>query len=175
MSANVRRVQGQKGSRVMAQPPPRQARSLAELIGGTLDPLVAKRGFAKADILAFWPEIVGAAYAGRTSPERIRWPRAGEGREAAATLTIRCDPSVALALQHDLEGVRERLNAFLGFPAIGAVRIRQHPVGQDEPRPAPEPAPDPEALRALEERLSRLDAPLGEALLRLGRQILARS
>ena len=157
----------------MAQPP-RQPRPLAELIGGALDPLVARRGFAKADILAFWPEIVGQSYAGRTLPERIRWPRSGEGH-AAATLLIRCDPSVALALQHDLEGVRERLNAFLGFPAIGAIRIRQHPVGQDEALPEPQPAPDPQALRALEERLSRLDAPLRQALLRLGRQVLARS
>jgi len=159
----------------MTKPPSRQARPIAELIGGALDPLVAKRGFAKADILAFWPEIVGAAYAGRTLPERIRWPRRGEGRGAAATLVIRCDPAVALALQHDVEGVRERLNAFLGFPAIGAIRIHQHPVGRDEPAPRLEAAPDPEALRELEARLARLDAPLRQALLRLGRQILARS
>ena len=68
------------------------AKSVAELIGGALDPIARKRGLARAELLAWWPDIVGAAYAGRTAPERIRWPRDG----TAATLIVRCDPSLSL-------------------------------------------------------------------------------
>ncbi len=70
---------------IARSPPPRtpptrppakpQARPIGELVGPTLDPVIRKRGLAKADILAWWPDIVGKAYAGRTRPERIRWPR----------------------------------------------------------------------------------------------------
>ena len=35
--------------------------TLAELVGRVLDPVTARRGFATADLIAAWPEIVGAA------------------------------------------------------------------------------------------------------------------
>ena len=61
----------------------------------------------------------------RTAPERIRWPRDGK----AATLVVRCDPSLALQFPHETDRVRERLNAYFGYPAVGAVKIVQQPVG----------------------------------------------
>jgi hypothetical protein len=67
---------------------------VAELIGPALDPIVRKRGLARAEIVAWWPDIVGAAYAGVTAPERNRWPRDGK----AATLVVRCDPGAGLAV-----------------------------------------------------------------------------
>ena len=97
------------------------AKPVAELIGKSLDPIARKRGLARAELLAWWPDIVGAAYAGRTAPERIRWPRDGK----AATLVVRCDPSLALQFAHETDRVRERLNAYFGYPAVGAVRIVQ--------------------------------------------------
>ena len=56
-----------------------------------------------------------------TAPERIRWPRDGK----AATLVVRCDPSLSLQFAHETDRVRERLNAYFGYPAVGAVRIVQ--------------------------------------------------
>jgi hypothetical protein len=144
------------------------ARPLAELLTGSIDPLVRKRGLARAELLAWWPDIVGAAYAGHTLPERIRWPRDG----TAATLFVRCDPAFALQLAHEADRVRERANAYFGYPAIGAVRIVQRATG----RPAPVSAPPPLAAPlspALEARLERFDEPLRQALRVLAARVLA--
>jgi hypothetical protein len=147
-----------------------RAKSVAELIGPALDPLVRKRGLARAELISWWPEIVGAAYAGRTAPERIRWPRDGK----AATLFVRCDPSLALQLAHETDRLRERLNGYFGYPAVGAVRIVQGRVGPDS-APPPVVAPDRELPPALEARIERFDGPLGDSLRALARQILAGS
>lgn len=149
-----------------------QARSLAELIGPTLDPVLRKRGLARSELFAWWPEIVGETYARAAAPERIRWPRGG----GAAVLFVRCDPAVALHLAHERDRIRERLNGFLGYPAVAEVRIRpQVPV---RPAPAHEPSTaqtDPRRLAALEKRLAGVEGPLREALNELGRLIITRS
>ena len=119
----------------MSHPSRPAAKSVAELIGGTLDPIVRKRGLARAELISWWPDIVGAAYAGRTAPERIRWPRDG----TAATLFVRCDPSLSLQFSYETDRVRERLNAYFGYPAVGAVRIVQqaHRARSDDAAPKP--------------------------------------
>ena len=156
-----------------------QARPIGELVGPTLDPIIRKRGLAKADILAWWPDIVGKAYAGKTRPERIRWPRASDPDGGAATLIIRCDPSVALQLAHETDQIRQRLNRFLGFQAVGAVRIVQHPIATEIEKPPEKPpqsrAVDAGRLARLETRLKPLDEPLAQSLKALGRNVLARS
>jgi len=149
-----------------------QARSLAELIGPTLDPVLRKRGLARAELFAWWPDIVGETYARSAAPERIRWPRGG----GAAVLFVRCDPAVALHLAHERDRIRERLNGFLGYPAVAEVRIRQQPPSR--PAAAAEPTvevPDPARLAALDRSLGRVEGPLREALAELGRLVLTRS
>jgi hypothetical protein len=146
------------------------AKPLAELIGGTLDPMMRRRGLARAELLAWWPEIVGAAYAGRTAPERIRWPRDGK----AATLIVRCDPALSLQLAHEVDRIRERLNGFFGYPAVGAVKIVSQSVGR-EPDPQSTTPAIAEIPGELEERLSGMDAPLRESFRALARHVLAGS
>jgi len=146
------------------------ARPVAELISAALDPLVRKRGLARAELISWWPEIVGEAYARSTAPERIRWPRGG----GAAVLVVRCDPALALQFSYETDRVRERLNGYFGYPAVGAVRIVQGRIG---PRGGAKPAQEPERdlPQALEERLSGLDGALADSLRTLGRRVLARS
>ena len=154
----------------MAHPSRPAAKTVAELIGRTLDPLVRKRGLARAELIAWWPDIVGAAYAGRTVPERIRWPRDGK----AATLVVRCDPSLSLQFAHEIDRVRERLNSYFGYPAVAAVKIVQHRVGAE-----PEPSKVPEIAReipaGMQDRLARLDGPLKDSMSALAKSVLARS
>ena len=154
----------------MANPNRPNARPLAELIGPALDPIVRKRGLARAELIAWWPDIVGETYAGNTLPERIRWPRNG----GAATLFVKCDPALALQLSYETERIRERLNAYLGYAAVGAVRIAQHPVGSRPAAGEGDSASDPAAELELEERLAPVEGPLRDALRALGRGILAR-
>jgi hypothetical protein len=155
----------------MSYPGRPAAKPVAQLIGGALDPIVRKRGLARAELIAWWPDIVGAAYAGRTAPERIRWSRDGK----AATLVVRCDPSLALQFSYETERVRERLNGYFGYSAVGAVRIVQRRMGEERAEPPAATSSSAAISPALEERLSHFDAPLADSLRTLGRRILAGS
>lgn len=148
-----------------------KAKPIAALIGKAIDPVIRKRGLARADLISWWPDIVGPGYAGATVPDRIRWPKDG----SPAVLFIRCDPALALPLEYEREAVRQRLNGFLGFPAVGEVRILQYPVNGASKKNKAQPEPDPQKMRALSDRLGDLDRPLRDSLMALGRNIIARS
>jgi hypothetical protein len=149
---------------------------LAELVGKVVDPVIAKRGFAGADLIAAWPAIVGQAYADFTQPERILWPRTPEGAEPApGVLFLKVDGPRAIFLQHELPQIRERINAFLGYAVIGQIRIAQGPVAT-RGRPVKR-APAPLSATA-EADLAKavdgiVDGKLRSALDRLGRGVLA--
>lgn len=149
---------------------------LAELVGKVVDPVIAKRGFAGADLIAAWPEIVGRAYADFTQPERILWPRTPEGAEPApGILFLKVDGPRAIFLQHELPQIRERINAFLGYAAVAQIRIAQGPV-QTRARPGRR-ALAPLSAGA-EARLAKAidgvtDDKLRSALDRLGRGVMA--
>jgi hypothetical protein len=144
-----------------------RAKPVAELLTRALDPLMRKRGLARAELLAWWPDIVGAAYAGHTAPERIKWPRDGTG----ATLLVACDPALALQLSYETGGIRERINSYLGYPAIASIRITQRRIGRDE---APSTV-EPEVPAGLDDRLAGFEDGLRNSLRDLGRRVLARS
>ncbi|PTW62234.1 hypothetical protein C8N35_101272 [Breoghania corrubedonensis] len=157
----------------------RGAKPLADLIGGVMAPACRKRGFATADLLAQWPDIVGERYGETTQPEALHWPRrqdGGSGIPEPATLVVRCDGPSALFLQHELPQVMQRINTFFGWAAVGRIKIVQKPLKHLPQRATP-------TLRALDEaeeaelkgRLDAVDeAPLRAALDRLGRAIIAR-
>ncbi len=110
-------------------------------------------------------------------PEKIQWPR-------RLTTTIRSSPrrwwSPARArprchLQHETSEIIGRVNAFLGFSAIGRIRIVQKPVDMVAAAPKPAPAA-PLALgrrSALAGAVGKIeDDGLRAALERLGATIL---
>ncbi len=156
----------------------RGAVPLADLVSPILSPVCRQRGFATADLVAWWPEIVGAALARVTQPESLNWPRAIADPDAArepATLVLRVAGAHALAVQQQSALIVEKLNAFLGYPAIGRLRIVQRPLAPSRERkvPAP-PVLDADREAALQARLGAVDdAGLREALARLGRGVLA--
>jgi hypothetical protein len=154
----------------------RGAVPLTALVGRIIDPVIAARGFANGDLLAAWPEIVGQAFAGWTEPERIVWPRGVAGKEPPpGVLTLRVDGPRAIYVQHELPQIIERVNAYLGYAAVGQVRIVQKPVAR---RRRPVRQPPPPLGSAAEGELSAAlagveDDRLRSALDRLGRGVLA--
>jgi hypothetical protein len=148
---------------------------LAELVGKVVDPVIARRGFATGDLIAAWPAIVGQAFAACTQPERVAWPRTAEGAQpAAGTLFLRVDGPRAIFLQHELPQIRERINALLGYAAIGQIRITQGPVQtRTLPLQPPATALSPDGEAALANALGSVgDESLRAALDRLGRGVL---
>lgn len=151
----------------------REAQAIGALIGGVIEPVCAKRGFATADLIGAWDEIVGPRYAGATQPEKIVWPRRDSASAKSATLVVRVDAGMAIYLQHEIGLVLQRINSFLGFEAIGTLRIIQGPVERPRAptRPA-EPSVSPAAARAIGESLAEVESEtLRAALERLGRQV----
>jgi hypothetical protein len=158
------------------KPKRRGAVPLTALVGRIIDPVIAARGFANGDLVAAWPEIVGAAFAGWTEPERIVWPRGVAGKEPPpGILTLKADGPRAIYVQHELPQIIERVNRYLGYAAIAQVRIVQKPVAVRRKAVRPSLRPLTAASEsALSGRLAGLaDDPLRQALDRLGRGVMA--
>lgn len=149
---------------------------VSDLATEILDPVMRRRAGVSIGLVQSWDEIVGPRLAGRTRPEKIQWPRrmSDDDPFEPATLVIACEGAAALHLQHETAEVIGRVNSFLGFPAIGRIRIVQKPVRQAEapPRPRPRALTPPEKARLADAVGGIEDQGLREALERLGASIL---
>lgn len=152
------------------------ARPVSDLATGILDPVLRKRAGLSLGLVQSWEEIVGARLCRLTRPERIAWPRRMHEDDPfePATLIIACEGRAALHLQHETGEVIERVNAFLGFAAIGRIKIVQKPVAvAAKPAIRQRALSDAETSR-IESMVSEVeDEGLRDALARLGRSILA--
>ena len=150
---------------------------LSELVGKALAPFATRRGVAAADLAAAWPTIIGSRFADCTRPEKIVWPRGDANEGKPAVLIVRIDGPRAVLFQHETGQVVERVNAFLGYAAIGQVRIVQGPVAaaaKEVRKATPSLAPDTEAHLVV--TVAKVEGePLRAALERLGRGVLGDS
>lgn len=150
-------------------------RALATAVPRVTAAAGVRRGFARAQVISHWSEIVGVQLARHSLPERLIFPR---GQRHEGTLHIRIEGALALELQHLEPLVIERINGFFGFRAVARLALRQGPLPRVRPRPKIVP---PRRLSAAEEnglaaRVAAVSDPdLRAALERLGRSILGDS
>lgn len=162
-----------RGKRAPAEPAaaeePRHVygpRPLAALLPGVTRAALRGRHAAATTLRLDWAGIVGPQLAGETAPLRL----------ASGTLTIACSGPIALELQHLSTALSERVNRHLGRDAVQRLRFVQMP-----PAAVPAPAPAIGAKRDLAAADARAaeavaalpDGPLRDALLALGRAVLA--
>jgi len=126
-------------------------------------------GFAYADLVGRWGEIVGERFGTCSEPLKISWPRrAGEqaGVKTGGTLVLRTAAGRGLEVQHDSPQILDKVNRFFGYAAIGAIRIVQDGtwLGKGLKAVAASPASPP----FLEEIAEISDDELRAALERLG-------
>jgi hypothetical protein len=158
-----------------------RARPIGDLIGKTLERSCRRRGFAAADLVVDWPEIVGERYAGKVQPLRVDWPRVPEGASdpeaQPATLVVQTDGATALLLTHDADQVVERINTFFGWGAIGRIRILQRPLSPAKRKRPAKPRPlTAEEETELAGKLADVgNARLEAALEKLGRAVIAKA
>jgi hypothetical protein len=164
-----------KPSRTFAKP-------LRDLLGKVVGDTFTRQGFASAELVTRWSEIVGGEIAAHSEPIKIQWPRAspsvpspasgerlGWGR-APGTLILRVEGPAAIEVQHLTSVICERVNRFLGWRAIERVALRQAPL-RHATRPAPTRV-DPSAAARIAEKLPEIaDEDLKQALARLGAAI----
>jgi hypothetical protein len=147
--------------------------AVARLVDRLTRPVLGKRGFAAADIIARWPEIVGADLARFALPLQVKFPR---GRNAGATLLLRVASSAAASLlTHKAPVIVARVNRFFGYEAVSRIEANHGPLpkaalGQVPPAPAPE---IPAAVTALTADIPSAD--IREALRKLGARLQHRA
>ena len=139
-----------------------------------LDRLVSKpmrqKGFAQAEIVGRWREIVGNDLADAVVPVSLRMPR---GERMGGTLEVRTESAFAPILQMREAHLIERINSYYGFGAVARLSIRQGPL----PRRSAKMQRQARALnKAEEQELSSLlsphkDSDLAKVLERLGREV----
>jgi hypothetical protein len=151
--------------------PRKHPQPVADIATAILDPMLRRRAGLSVALVQSWEEIAGPRLAGLTRPEKIVWPRRrdeGDPHEPA-TLVVACSGAAAMRLQHETAELLGRVNAFLGYGAVGRVRILQKPIDDAAPRRlAPRPLSPEE-----EQRIGSLtrgvdDDGLRDALARLG-------
>ncbi len=104
--------------------------AVSDLATEILDPVLRKRAGISIGLVQSWEEIAGPRLAERSRPEKIQWPRRMHEDDPfePAVLVVACEGSAALYLQHETTEIIGRVNAFLGFAAIGRIRIVQKPL-----------------------------------------------
>jgi hypothetical protein len=135
-------------------------------------PVFKKHGFAQGDVLANWPQIVGDQVANVSRPEKIRWPRDTEGK-SGGTLHVKVQAGRGLELEYLASGIIERVNGFLGYGAVTALKVLQahdfHKIVKTKLAP---PIAPPDVLARV---APVADPDLAAALTRLGAGISAQT
>jgi hypothetical protein len=150
---------------------------LGDVATTILDPVMRKRAGMSTALLQCWDEIAGERLAPHTRPERIAWLRRAHEDDPfePATLIIACEGAAALRLQHQTAEIISRANAFLGFAAIGRIKIIQKRVTQAirSDKPSLRTLTDRERARVASSVEPIANDALRASLERLGRSVLA--
>ncbi|MGD0419194.1 MAG: DciA family protein [Xanthobacteraceae bacterium] len=155
------------------------AKPLRDLLGKVVGETFTRRGFASAELVTRWTEIVGAEIATHSEPIKIQWPRVspslpspasggglGRGRPPG-TLVLRVEGPAAVEVQHLTNVICERVNRFLGWRAIERVALRQAPLRHAVRKSAV--PPDAAAAARIAASMPEIaDEDLKQALARLG-------
>ncbi len=146
--------------------------TLGMLVPKAASPILRKRGFAQAAIVARWAEIVGPELAKQSLPEKLSFPR--ESSAGGATLHVRAAGAMALELQHLSSIVLERVNGFFGYQAVEKLTLVQAPLPKREVRVPKKPARPltAEEVQGLDAAVAALpDGGLKDALRILGQRV----
>ena len=144
---------------------------LRELLGKLVGDAFARQGFASAELVTRWDDIVGHEIAAHSEPIKLQWPRRTDGEDSeAGTPVLRVEGPAAIEIQHLAGLICERVNRFLGWRAVGRLALRQAPLRRRQARAAR--AMDPATTARIAENLSDIkDQELKEALARLGAEV----
>lgn len=147
------------------------ARPLADLANPLLAGSFARQGFASAELVTRWPDIVGAEIALNCEPIKMQWPRTPDTEtQEPGTLVLRVEGPASIEIQHMAPQILERVNRFFGFAAVGKLALRQAPLARRQRRKRK--TPDPEAVKRMAQSLPGIeDEGLKDALARLGASV----
>jgi hypothetical protein len=148
------------------------AKPLRDVVGKIVGEAFTRQGFASAELVTRWSEIVGPEIAAHSEPIKIQWQRPGPADRGSAapepgTLVLRVEGPAAIEIQHLLNVICDRVNRFLGWRAVARLALRQAPLRRSERKRAP--AGDPAATSRIAATMPEIaDDDLRQAVARLG-------
>ena len=111
-----------KPSRAFAKP-------LREVAGKVVGEAFTRQGFASAELVTRWAEIVGSEIAAHSEPMKIQWPRGADPQiRSPGILVLRVEGPAAVEIQHLGTVICERVNRFFGWRAVERLAFRQSPL-----------------------------------------------
>jgi hypothetical protein len=102
-------------------------------------PAFQRHGFASEQLAAQWSLIVGDVVSKVARPDKIKWPAQGGSQKQGGTLTIKAQAGRALEVQYEIPRIIEKLNQYLGYGAISAIKVVQTAELPELPKPAKRP------------------------------------
>jgi hypothetical protein len=124
------RVTMNKPSRGFAKP-------LRDVVGKVVGEAFTRQGFASAELVTRWAEIVGSEIAAHSQPIKIQWPRGPDPQiRSAGILVLRVEGPAAVEIQHLGTVICERVNRFFGWRAVERLAFRQSPLRRDMKLPS---------------------------------------
>lgn len=99
------------------------AKPLGQLLAPIVRPLAKKRPAAEAALLTDWAAVVGSELAALAWPLKLRFDRPSE--RSQGVLELACESAAAVEVQHLAPQFIGRVNAYLGYPAVARLRLRQ--------------------------------------------------
>ena len=111
-------------------------------LGGLVTPIAARlagrQRMGLANVAVHWVDILGPDLAERCQIDKFV-PQ-GRGVREGGTLTLRVAAADALEIQHAATLIMERINTYLGYQAVGRVRLVHGRIaGQRKPAQRPRP------------------------------------
>lgn len=150
------------------------AKPLRDVAGKIVGQAFTRQGFASAELVTRWGEIVGQEIATHSEPIKLQWPRPGPGAvsggQEPGTLVLRVEGPAAIEIQHLTNVICDRVNRFLGWRGVGRIALRQAPLRRGKRKP--QRGADPAAMARIAATLPDIaDDGLKQALARLGAAI----
>ena len=146
------------------------ARQLRDVAGKIVGEAFTRQGFASAELVTRWSEIVGPEIATHSEPIKIQWQRlvrSDLGGQEPGTLVLRVEGPAAIEIQHLSNVICERVNRFVGWRSVARIALRQAPLRRNQRKTAR--GGDPAVLARIAASLQDIaDDDLRQALARLG-------
>ncbi len=124
------------------QTPPRRRAGLVSFgadVRRLIAPVLGKKGFIQADILARWTDILGAELATGVQPASLSFSKSADG----ALLRVNAySGAYAMEFNARKQQIIEKLNTYFGYRAIADIRVTQGGFTPKLPKsPATAPLP----------------------------------
>ena len=131
------------------QTPPRRRAGLVSFgadVRRLIAPVLGKKGFIQADILARWTDILGAELATGVQPASLSFSKSTDG----ALLRVNAySGAYAMEFNARKQQIIEKLNTYFGYRAISDIRVTQGGFTPKLPKSAAVPSLPPEKQRQI--------------------------